>query len=290
MKNILFFVLTIFVLTVPAKALTVSASYPPVYSLVLAVMKDVQSPTLLNQVAMSSPHTSVPSKKEQRRLSNADVVFWVGPELEAYMPDALKAYGKKDVLSVPLMEQVEGLKILPSFRTGNGQDAHIWMTPDNVILLVDKIVEVLSQKDLKHASKYAKNAEKFKEVVQQLEKYKIPEGTKTSVVVSLHDGYQYVFDYMGLKNAVAFHYDDEDFKVSNTITNLDQELKELKTMCLIVSPALSEKQINALMGKNQYKLISYEPMGWYQEMNSGHYFVTMSRLMIAISQCVQSQK
>jgi zinc transport system substrate-binding protein len=71
-----------------AHAIDVVASIKPVHSLVASVMQGVAEPGLLVRGA-GSPHTYSLRPSEAAMLERADVVFWVGPDLEMFLSGAL---------------------------------------------------------------------------------------------------------------------------------------------------------------------------------------------------------
>jgi zinc transport system substrate-binding protein len=71
-----------------AHALDVVASIKPIHSLVAGVMEGVGEPGLLVRGA-GSPHTYSMRPSEAAMLERADVVFWVGPDLEMFLSGAL---------------------------------------------------------------------------------------------------------------------------------------------------------------------------------------------------------
>ena len=62
----------------------VVVSIKPVHSLVAAIMQGVGEPQLIVDGA-ASPHTYNLRPSNARKLEKADVVFWVGPGLEAFL-------------------------------------------------------------------------------------------------------------------------------------------------------------------------------------------------------------
>lgn len=98
----------------------VVASVKPVHSLVAAVMKGVGEPTLIVEGA-GSPHTYSLKPSQARSLQDADVVFWVGHELEAFLEKPIETIGDK-AKSVELVD-AHGLVKL-SFREGGAFEAH----------------------------------------------------------------------------------------------------------------------------------------------------------------------
>jgi zinc transport system substrate-binding protein len=66
----------------------VVASIKPVHSLVAAVMEGVGEPGLIVDGA-GSPHNYALKPSQAQMLESADVVFWIGHELEAFLEKPL---------------------------------------------------------------------------------------------------------------------------------------------------------------------------------------------------------
>lgn len=67
----------------------VVVSVKPIHSLVAAIMRGVGEPQLIVDGA-ASPHTYNLRPSNARKLEKADVVFWVGPGLEAFLKSCWK--------------------------------------------------------------------------------------------------------------------------------------------------------------------------------------------------------
>lgn len=87
----------------------VVASIKPVHSLVAGVMGDVGTPHLLVSGA-DSPHTYAMRPSDAEALSNAEVVFWVGPQLETFLDRPIGNLGS-DATAVALID-APGLTLL----------------------------------------------------------------------------------------------------------------------------------------------------------------------------------
>lgn len=88
----------------------VVVSIKPVHSLVAAIMQGVGEPQLIVDGA-ASPHTYNLRPSNARKLETADVVFWVGPGLEAFLEKPLEALAAK--ATVVELEDAKGLEKLP---------------------------------------------------------------------------------------------------------------------------------------------------------------------------------
>lgn len=92
-----------------ASALEVASSIRPVHSLTAAVMKGVGTPTLLH-TDKGSPHNAALRPSQARALQNADVVFWVGPQIESFLTRPIKTVSANAQV-VSLLE-IDGIKTL----------------------------------------------------------------------------------------------------------------------------------------------------------------------------------
>jgi zinc transport system substrate-binding protein len=106
----------------PALAeINVVASIKPVHSLVAGVMDGVGEPALLVKGA-SSPHGYSLRPSDARALDQAQVVFWIGENLETYLTKPLQALSAAAHV-VPLSE-VEGVRLLPAREGGVWEEHH----------------------------------------------------------------------------------------------------------------------------------------------------------------------
>ena len=104
-----------------AKAETkVVTSIKPIHSLISYVMDGVGTPGLLVD-GSSSPHTFQLKPSHATMLHEADIVFWIGEDLESFLETPLESIAK-DAKQVTLMES-EDIEML-KFREKNVFDDH----------------------------------------------------------------------------------------------------------------------------------------------------------------------
>jgi zinc transport system substrate-binding protein len=108
--------------TLAARAETpdVVVSIKPIHSLVAAVMQGVGEPKLIVEGA-ASPHTYSLKPSNAAALQDADLVFWVGHGLEAFLEKPLTALGSK--ATIVELDDAPGLEKL-QFREGGPFEAH----------------------------------------------------------------------------------------------------------------------------------------------------------------------
>ncbi len=100
--------------------INVVASIKPVHSLVAAVMEGVGEPGLIIDGA-GSPHNYALKPSQARMLENANVVFWIGHEMEAFLEKPLETVGA-NAKSVELIDAHDLIKL--SFREGGAFEKH----------------------------------------------------------------------------------------------------------------------------------------------------------------------
>ena len=118
---------SIFITLVPlffsfsAKAdINVVTTIKPLHSLISSVMEGVGEPSLIIE-GTNNPHTFVFKPSHAEMIENADIVFWIGEDLEAFMEKPLDSLAK-DAKKIAFMElsSIEKLK----FREENIFDDH----------------------------------------------------------------------------------------------------------------------------------------------------------------------
>lgn len=197
----------------------VVVSIKPIHSLVASVMHGVGEPTLLVRGG-ASPHSYTMKPSDAKALSAADLVVWVGPELESFLEKPLKANAPKATL-LTLMD-LKGLTLLETREGGaweahdhgrkgghdhkghdhKGHDhaeeheelnSHIWLDPANARAIVTALAEALAAKDPAGAETYRTNADRTLQQLDgldaELKAALAPVKDKPFVV--FHDAYQY---------------------------------------------------------------------------------------------------
>ena len=118
---------SIFIILVPlffsftARAeVNVVTTIKPLHSLISSVMEGVGKPSLIIE-GTNNPHTFVFKPSHADMIENADIVFWIGEDLEAFMEKPLESLAKNaKTISFMDLASIEKLK----FREQNIFDDH----------------------------------------------------------------------------------------------------------------------------------------------------------------------
>ena len=176
MKPIITFLLLSSLLLMSTRAApttpNVLVTIKPIHSLVAGVMEGVGKPTLLMTSNQSLHHYSL-RPSERRLIEQASLLFWVGPELEVFLPRLLSSNNVK-TKSVALIDSKSLIKLeMKSNEQHNEQhndhsfqtDPHIWLSTQNAVALVDEISQQLISIDPEHKTLYEHNRIKLKDKI-----------------------------------------------------------------------------------------------------------------------------
>ena len=120
-KKSIFIILVSFFFSFSAKAeVNVVTTIKPLHSLVSSVMKSIGEPSLIIE-GTNNPHTFVFKPSHAKMIEEADIIFWIGEDLEAFMEKPLDSLAEEaQVISFMALSSIEKLK----FREKNIFDDH----------------------------------------------------------------------------------------------------------------------------------------------------------------------
>lgn len=267
----------------PALAETpkVVASIKPVHALVAAVMQGVGEPTLIVRGA-ASPHTYALKPSDARALADADLVFWIGPELEGFLAKPLKATATK-ATAVELME-APGVRLLDAREGGawdphdpghdHGHDqahkagheevnTHVWLDPDNARAMVGAIADALAARDPAHADAYRANAERTAQDLAtldaELKATLAPVRDKPFVV--FHDAYQYFEAHYGLNGVGAITVNPDRRPSAKRLSEIRARITALGPVCVFAEPQFEPALVDTIVQGTKAKKGVLDPEG-----------------------------
>ena len=119
-KSILFGITLLFSSFSAIAEIKVVTTIKPIHSLVSGVMDGVSNPTLIIE-GSNSPHNFSLKPSHAKMLEEADIVFWIGEDLESFMEKPLNSLAKNAVqISFMDLKSIEKLK----FREMSDHDDH----------------------------------------------------------------------------------------------------------------------------------------------------------------------
>ena len=281
-KKSIFLTLVFSLISISVRAdVNVVTTIKPLHSLISNVMKGVGEPSLIIE-GTSNPHNFVLKPSHAKLLQDADIIFWIGEDLEAFMEKPLSSLAK-DAKKISFMElgSIKKLK----FRENNifdhddhdghkeddhddhdghnhGEfDAHLWLDPVNAKEMVIEISHELSELDPTNKNKYKANADKTIEVLDSLIKEVNQSLPKDISYVVFHDAYQYFEKRFEVTSAGALTLNPDVLPGAKQIVDIQSLIKEKNIKCIFSEPQYNPKIIETLASDTNISTGTMDPLG-----------------------------
>jgi zinc transport system substrate-binding protein len=298
-----------------ADPVKVVASVKPIHSLVAGVMKGVAEPGLLVKGA-ASPHSFNLRPSDARALNQADLVFWVGEDLETFLTKPIQSLAGK-AQPVALMEE-SGLTLLPTREGGAWEkhedhaheaghddhahedhahedehgthDAHVWLDVDNARKMVATIAGKLSERDSANAARYQANAasltERLTALDAELKTTLAP--IKERPFVVFHDAYHYLEDRYGLNAVGAITVSPDQRPSAQRLSQLRSKISSLDAACVFAEPQFEPTLVATVVEKTAAKRGTLDPLGAALDDGPELYFTLMRGMAASLVSCLKS--
>ena len=284
----------------------VVASIKPVHSLVSAIMAGVGTPSLLVEGA-GSPHTYAMRPSQAAGLAKADVVFWIGPDLEHFLEKPIGTLGA-GARSVEL-DAAEGVTLLAPREGGSFEpededehggehadehggeetvDPHLWLDPLNAKAFVRRIAETLAAADPQHAQAYADNAKaeqaRLDDLVAELTTTLEPVKGKGFIV--FHDAYHYFENRFGVSAAGSITVSPETAPGAQRLTEVRAKIRELGATCVFSEPEFESALVGVVLEGSDARPGVLDPLGAALSDGPDLYFELLRNLAVSMRDCL----
>lgn len=279
-------------------------SLAPLHSLAVAVTEGVSEPVLLYQ-QQQSPHGSGLSPDQLRQLTQADVLVWVGPELEtglarliSRLPDTAVDWhwhdydsGMTHYAPRPALFDTDAAALLHEDHDHGQLDPHFWLDPRNAAVFATKLAQQLAQLDPANADVYRANAEQLNQQLQSLydsvNAQLAPVRHKPFIV--FHDGFQYFERAFDLRALGALVVTPEIPPGPRTVAELAQRANAAGGVCLFYEPQFSQRWLQPLeKAVPQSQLAQIDPLGSAHAPGAQLYADIVSGLADSLTHCLET--
>lgn len=278
----------------------VVVSIAPLHSLVSAVMENAGQPKLLLRGG-ESPHSFSLRPSAARLLSNADILFWIGPQLErplARLLPKLRPRQNIAMLKISDLSVLGNRQLPPSRQAGadphrhegeeSGVDPHVWLSPANALVMTDEIVRQLSELDPERSTQYLANGARLRRSLMTLDVELADQlATVHGNYVVFHDAYQYLEDRYGLQALAAVTTHAERRPGAARLSALRKMLVERNVRCLFSEPEYSPRLVDLLREDLPLHHTVLDPLGATIPAGPTAYFQMMHALVQALTGCMQ---
>ena len=297
----------LFTISISKADVKVVASIKPVHSLVSYVMDGVGRPDLIVD-GYNSPHGFSLKPSHAKIIENADLIIWVGEDLEAFLEKPLNTIAKKAV-NVEIME-LKSIKKL-KFREKNvfedhddhghkekkhddhgheghahgEHDPHVWLDPMNAKVIIKEIEKQLIKLDPNNSSKYKANSKKAQSELDNLTK-NIKRDLKGNLrFVVFHDAYQYFENRFGIKVLGALTVNPDVLPGAEQLSEIREVIEHEKVNCLFAEPQFNPAIIKSIAKDTKIKTGVLDPLGATLDKGKSMYMDLLKEISNSFKGC-----
>ncbi|KMM84827.1 zinc transport system substrate-binding protein [Pseudomonas taetrolens] len=286
----------------PAQAeVNVLTSIKPLQLIAAAVQDGVGQPEVLLPPG-ASPHHYALRPSDVRRVQSAELLYWIGPDLEGFLPRVTKSR----TLPTIMVQNLPGLK-LRHFAEDNHSheedtaehdhdhrpgslDAHLWLAPDNARVIAARMAADLSEKDPANAARYQSNLKAFNERLDALDarlKVRMAAVADKPYFV-FHEGYDYFENAYGLKHAGVFSVASEVQPGAQHVAAMRKRLQEVGKTCVFSDPPIRPRLAETLTAGMPVKLAELDALGGFTPATAQGYEQLLEKLGNDLAGCLES--
>jgi len=258
----------------------------------------------------ASEHDYSLRPSDVKRLQNADLLFWVGPEMEAFMVrSAQQVPAQKQVV----MAQLDGVK--SQLMKGADEDEHegheghdhdensehhhhhgeynmhLWLSPEiarlSAVAIHDKLVEVMPQS----RAKLDANLKAFEASLAQADKQVGNElaPLKGKGYFVFHDAYGYFKKQYGLTPLGHFTVNPEIQPGAQRLHEIRTQLVEQKAVCVFAEPQFRPAVVEAVARGTSVRMGTLDPLGIGIKLGKESYPQFLTQLSSQYASCLKGE-
>jgi zinc transport system substrate-binding protein len=239
------------------------------------------------------PHHYTLKVSDRMRLAQADLVIWVGPELERFLQPLLAQVPAARVLSMESIGAIHWPAVAGGHAhadahhgaAGASRDPHVWLNPDNALHLQAAVAAWLLQQHQRDrraalAANRAALAALDTRIRQQLQ------GLATLKYAAYHDGYGHFVEHFNLPQPLIVAPSATQAPGARHLHALQQELAGAS--CLLVEPANNNQLARQVAAASGVRIESVDLLGAAAAIVS--YAQMLEGVAAAFARCAHGQQ
>ncbi|WP_442903306.1 zinc ABC transporter substrate-binding protein ZnuA [Gilliamella sp. Occ3-1] len=251
----------------------------------------------------ASPHTYYLKPSDLAKLKSAELVIWVGKDMEAFMPTILKNIDKQKQIELMTVPEIKSL-----LRTSHDKheqedahshdevsqghhgeyDEHIWLSPKIAKIIAqsihDRLITLYPDKSTLIDENLDEFITKLTETEQNIAKKLITVQNRGYFV--FHDAYGYFEAQFGLKKLGSFTINPAVQPGVQKVYAIQQKLKDHQAVCVFREPQFSPAVIEKIVSGTDVRIGELNPLGTSITLSKGAYSQFLSNLTQQLMDCL----
>jgi len=250
----------------------------------------------------ASPHHYALRPSDVRRVGDADLLYWIGPDMENFLPRVLASRSKATVA----VQSLEGMKLRHFGEDSHSHeeedhddhdhdhrpgslDAHLWLSSVNARVIAAKMAADLAQVDPANAARYQSNLKAFDERLDALDariKARVA-GIADKPYFVFHEAFDYFEAEYGLKHTGVFSVASEVQPGAQHVAGMRKRLQEVGKTCVFSEPPLRPRLAETLTAGLPVRLAELDALGGTDPVDGKGYERLLEKLGGDLAGCLE---
>ncbi|MBP2259560.1 zinc transport system substrate-binding protein [Pseudomonas sp. BP8] len=300
-----FLVLFVALLACSAQAdVRVLTSIKPLQQIAAAVQDGVGSPEVLLPPG-ASPHHYALRPSDVRRVADADLLYWIGPDMENFLPRVLNTRSKPSVA----VQSLSGMQLRHFGEDSHSHehddqdahddhdhdhrpgslDAHLWLSSVNARVIAAQMAADLAKVDPTNAPRYQANLKAFVgrlDALDQRIKARVA-GVADKPYFVFHEAFDYFEAAYGLKHTGVFSVASEVQPGAQHVAAMRKRLQEVGKTCVFSEPPLRPRLAETLTAGLPVRLAELDALGGTDPVDGKGYERLLETLGSELAGCLE---
>ena len=256
----------------------------------------------------ASEHDYSLRPSDAKRLQNADLVVWIGPEMEAFMDKSTQSIAANKKVTIAELAGVKPLLMKGAddddddhgheHAAGENSDGdhhhgvynmHLWLSPEiarlSAVAIHDKLLELMPQSRAKLDANLKEFEAKLASTDKQVSNELAPLKGKGYFV--FHDAYGYFEKHYGLTSLGHFTVNPEIQPGAQRLHEIRTQLVEQKATCVFAEPQFRPAVIEAVARGTSVRMGTLDPLGTGIKLGKESYPQFLDQLAKQYSSCLK---
>ena len=283
-------------------------SIKPLQLIAAAVQDGLAVPEVLLPPG-ASPHNYALRPSDVMRVQDAQLLYWIGPDMEVFLPRVLQGRNQPSIA----VQDLPGLELrhfgdehaahgeehaTPDHEPAGhdhqhrpGQlDVHLWLLPANAKVIAVKMAADLALLDPANAARYAENLQVFQQRLDTLDQHLQSSltGIQGKPYFVFHETYDYFEAAYGLQHAGVFSLGSEVQPGARRVARMRAELRAAGPTCVFSEPPLRPRLAETLSADLPVQLAELDALGSGIEVSAQGYMQLLQGLASGMIECLET--
>ena len=263
----------------------------------------------------ASEHDYSLRPSDAKRLQNADLVVWIGPEMEAFMDKSTQSIPDNKKVTIAQLEGVKPLLMKGADDDDDDHDhdgghdhahgekgdahhhhgdynMHLWLSPEiarlSAVAIHNKLVELMPQS----RARLDANLKDFEANLAATDKQVASElaPVKGKGYFVFHDAYGYYEKHYGLTPLGHFTVNPEIQPGAQRLHQIRTQLVEQKATCVFAEPQFRPAVVESVARGTTVRMGTLDPLGTNIQLSKESYPAFLTQLATQYASCLKGDK